>query len=85
MSYHIVNVRIVNEGRVTMGDLSVARGSILGVNVPAPPGADRFAILTHGLWTSRFGADPALVGRSIRLDGEAYDVVGATISASSWG
>ena len=24
----------------------------------ATPGADRFAILTHGLWTSRFGADP---------------------------
>ncbi len=42
----------------------------------ATPGADRFAILTHGLWTSRFAADPTLVGRSIRLDGEAYDVVG---------
>ena len=42
----------------------------------ATPGADRFVILTHGLWTSRFGADPSVVGRSIRLDGEAYDVVG---------
>ena len=42
----------------------------------ATPGADRFVILTHGLWTTRFGADPALVGRTVRLDGEAYDVVG---------
>ena len=42
----------------------------------ATPGADRFVILTHGLWTTRFGADPTLVGRPIRLDGEAYDVVG---------
>ena len=42
----------------------------------ATPGADRFAILTHALWTNRFAADPALVGRAIRLDGEAYDVVG---------
>ena len=40
MSYHIVNARLVNEGTVTTGDLSVARGRILGVNVPAPPGAD---------------------------------------------
>ena len=40
MSYHIVNARIVNEGRVTRGDLSVARGRILGVNAPAPPGAE---------------------------------------------
>ena len=42
----------------------------------ATPGADRFAVLTHGLWTNRFGADPTLVGGSIRLDGEAYNVVG---------
>ena len=40
MSYHIVNAKIVNEGTVTTGDLSVARGRILGVNVPAPPGAE---------------------------------------------
>ena len=42
----------------------------------ATPGADRFVILTHSLWTTRYGADPSLVGRSIRLDGEAYAVVG---------
>jgi predicted permease len=42
----------------------------------AKPAADRFAILTHGLWTSRFGADRAIVGRQIRLNGEAYEVVG---------
>ena len=40
VSYHIVNARIVNEGTVTTGDLSVARGRILGVNVPAPRGAE---------------------------------------------
>ena len=40
MSYHIVNARLVNEGTVTPGDLSVSRGRILGVNVPAPPGAE---------------------------------------------
>ena len=40
MAYHIVNARIVNDGTVTTGDLSVARGRILGVNVPAPPGAE---------------------------------------------
>ncbi len=40
MSYHIVNAKIVNEGTVIMGDLSVARGRILGVNVPPPRGAE---------------------------------------------
>ena len=39
--------------------------------------ANRFrAILGHGLWTRRFGGDPAIVGQTIRLDGETYSVVG---------
>ena len=42
----------------------------------AQPGADKFAILTYSIWNSRFAADRAIVGRSIRLGGEAYQVVG---------
>jgi predicted permease len=42
----------------------------------AEVGADRFAILTFSLWRSRFGADPSIVGRDIRLSGEPYQVVG---------
>jgi len=34
------------------------------------------AILTHGFWTRRFGADPAIVGRPITLNGEPTEVVG---------
>src|SRR5262249_15390884 len=33
-------------------------------------------ILTHGLWVSRYGADPSIVGRDIRVNGEAHRVVG---------
>lgn len=40
------------------------------------PGSGRVAVLSHGLWTARFGADPGIVGRTIRLDDEAYTVVG---------
>jgi len=42
----------------------------------ATPGQDKVVVLTHGLWTARFGADPGLVGREIRLNGEPYEVVG---------
>jgi putative ABC transport system permease protein len=42
----------------------------------AKPDADRYAILTYGLWTSRFGSDRAIVGRDIRLNGVAHRVVG---------
>src|ERR1017187_8071746 len=40
------------------------------------PGAPRVAILSYGLWQRRFGGDPRLVGRTIRIDGEAWSVAG---------
>ena len=40
------------------------------------PGAVPSAVLSHGFWTRRFGADPAIVGRTIRLDGTTHTVVG---------
>ncbi len=42
----------------------------------ATAGTDRVVVLGHGVWTSRFGADPAILGRPITLDGEPYTVVG---------
>ena len=39
-------------------------------------GGAKVAILADGLWRSRFGADPAIVGRAIRLDRLAYQVIG---------
>jgi putative ABC transport system permease protein len=40
------------------------------------PGAAGVAVLSDGLWRRRFGADPGLIGRSIRLNGEGYAVLG---------
>jgi putative ABC transport system permease protein len=40
------------------------------------PGRERVVLLTEGLWRSRFGADPSIVGRTIDLDAAAYTVVG---------
>ena len=39
-------------------------------------GADRVALLSHGAWTRRFGADPDIVGTPIVLEGNAHTVVG---------
>ncbi len=40
------------------------------------PGGPRVALLSHQLWRTRFNADPAAVGRSLTLGGEAFQVVG---------
>jgi putative ABC transport system permease protein len=40
-------------------------------------GGPRVVILSHALWASRFGSDPAIVGQGVRLDeGDAYQIVG---------
>ncbi len=40
------------------------------------PGAAPAALLSHALWRQRFGADPAIVGRTLPLDGVAHEVRG---------
>ena len=40
------------------------------------PGAAPVVILTHQFWQTRFGGDPAAVGRTITLDGHRYTIAG---------
>jgi putative ABC transport system permease protein len=40
------------------------------------PGGPRTVLLSYGLWQGVFGANPAIVGHSITLDGLGYTVVG---------
>jgi len=40
------------------------------------PGAEKVALISEGLWTRRFGADPSIVGRAIPLGGDPHVVVG---------
>jgi len=42
----------------------------------AAPTAPKVVVLSHGLWQRRFASDPGVIGRSLRLDGEPYTVVG---------
>lgn len=54
-------------------------GPVLGRTFAADenePGRDRVALLGHSVWMERFGGDPGVIGRVIRLDGEPYEVVG---------
>ena len=40
------------------------------------PGRDRIVALSHALWQARFGGDPTVVGRTIRVEGVDRQVVG---------
>jgi putative ABC transport system permease protein len=40
------------------------------------PGKEHVVVLSHKLWTTTFGADAGIIGRSLTLDGEPYTVIG---------
>jgi putative ABC transport system permease protein len=50
-------------------------GRLFGSEDEGPQGA-RVALIGDGLWRRRFGADPAVLGRSLMLDGDPWTVIG---------
>ena len=40
------------------------------------PGRDHVVLLSNASWRRRYGADPAIVGRTIMVEGEPYEVIG---------
>jgi putative ABC transport system permease protein len=71
--------------RVEGGEVSASFFPMLGVKptlgrvfLPEEeqPGRDNVALISNGLWRRRFGADPALVGRKLAVNGRSVQVVG---------
>ena len=75
-----MNVGLVTGNYFQIMGLSAVAGRLLnegddGVNVPP------VMVLTHEYWMSRFGGDPAIVGKSVRLGGKSVQIVGVVQSA----
>ncbi len=51
-------------------------GRLIGPNDARAAGGEPVAVLSHPFWTRRFGADSAVVGRTIRLNGAVLTVIG---------
>jgi putative ABC transport system permease protein len=69
------------QGAVATGDFFQA----LGVNPRLgrtflleneQPGRDQVVVLSHRLWKQRFAGDPALIGKTLALDGRTFEVIG---------
>jgi len=56
--------------------LQASHGRLIQPADEGTPGGSPLAVLSHGFWTRRFGASPAVVGRTIRLNGFPVTVVG---------
>jgi putative ABC transport system permease protein len=58
----------------TLG-VEAARGRLFSAEEDQP-GRNQVVVLSDALWKRRFGADPNLIGNTIRLNGENYNVIG---------
>lgn len=56
-------------------DVNAIRGRTF-VDADGVAGSARRVVISHKLWTRRFAQDPSIVGQTLRLDGEPYEVVG---------
>jgi putative ABC transport system permease protein len=59
-----------------MFGLQPALGRLLTENDDLRPGAHPYAVLSHDYWTSRFGQDPKVIGRTFRIGTGLYEIVG---------
>ena len=39
-------------------------------------GAPQAIILGHGVWQSRYGEDPGVLGQTMKANGESYTIIG---------
>jgi predicted permease len=53
-----------------------ARGRAFSADEGARPGAAAVAVISHGLWQGRFGADPAVVGKTFSLRRVPFIIIG---------
>ncbi|HEX9895918.1 MAG TPA: ADOP family duplicated permease, partial [Gemmatimonadales bacterium] len=53
-----------------------ALGRFFGPDEDAGPGGPRVVVLSHTEWRDRFAGDPGILGRSIRVNGEPFTVIG---------
>lgn len=71
---YVAGLRVIGDVFQTLG-VKPALGNIFTADNNRP-GHDRVAVISYRLWQNAFGGDPAVVGQPIKLDGEAYRVIG---------
>jgi putative ABC transport system permease protein len=66
---------LVTQGTLEALGIQPAMGRWFGGKEDSPDGA-RTVILTDGYWQRRYGGDRAVLGRTIRVDGEPREIIG---------
>ncbi len=71
-----LNAVLVYPNFFSVLELDPLFGRSFAMEDAAPGIRGKVVIVSHALWRDRLGADPGIVGKTLRIDGEAHDVVG---------
>ncbi len=72
----VLLAEVVSGNYFTMQGVPAEIGRTLLPEDDVSPGGHPVAVLSHGFWRDRYGADPGVVGREIPLNGRPYTIVG---------
>jgi putative ABC transport system permease protein len=70
------NVQYVSGSMFSAFGLQAALGRLLTESDDQTPGAHPYVVLSFDYWTQRFGKDPQVVGRTLRIGKELYEITG---------
>jgi macrolide transport system ATP-binding/permease protein len=73
-----VNGKVVSGNYFSTLGVKMNQGRAFLPEEDRAPNANPVAVIGYGLWQRRFGGDPALVGKTITLNGQGFTVVGVT-------
>jgi putative ABC transport system permease protein len=71
-----VNAEAVSAPYFSLLGVTAARGRVFSPSEDAVGGRDAVMILGDGLWRSRFGGDPNIVGQAVTLGTQTFQVIG---------
>src|SRR5262249_12931974 len=71
-----VACELVSENYFSALGVRLVKGRSFTAEDNSAPGVSAVAILSHGLWRRRFGANPEIIGQTITLNGASFNVVG---------
>jgi len=69
----ILSQQVTTEFFDVLGIKPIVGRTFLPTDEALPPNV---VVLSEGYWRTRFGGDPALIGRTVRIDGDAFTVLG---------
>ena len=70
------NLQYVSGSMFQAFGLQPALGRLLSKNDDRTPGSHPYAVLSYDYWTQRFGKDPQIVGRTLRIGKGLYVIAG---------